>query len=66
MRNLTDKTTGRLPQKRVTRESMIGQSDIRAWRVRNPLVKATDAEVVAAILVEHPCDLGFLPRTRKA
>lgn len=48
---------------KVTRLSTIGASDVRAYRVRNPLCVATDAEVRLLVHAEYPCDVGFKPRS---
>lgn len=62
MRNLTDANTGRIAQKLVTRLSTIGASDVRAFRVRNPLCAESDEAIRLLVLAAHPSDVGFLPR----
>lgn len=54
--------TQRIPQTLRTRLSTIGASDVRAYRVRNPLCTETDEDVRLLVLAEHPSDVGFLPR----
>ena len=56
------KTNKNLFDGKILLETTVTSSDVRAYRVRNPLDSRSDAELIPVILAEHPSDLGFLPR----